>query len=102
MSAAQSEIVIFDSKLKAERDYWKERLSREIGPPSLPPDLGRPANLSPQRKAVETALSGELHAKLMKLTGDAPFLIIRPCWRRSRYVCTSIRAVRRLRSGAPR
>src|ERR1051326_4803906 len=75
MSAANNELLIFDSKAQEERDYWVERLSREHGASNLLPDYKRGRGPSAKTEAVELRLRGELFERLHKMTGDSPFLL---------------------------
>ncbi|HKS30077.1 MAG TPA: amino acid adenylation domain-containing protein [Pyrinomonadaceae bacterium] len=75
MNPLNAGIVIFDSKLKEERDYWLGHLSREIKATSFPTDFERPDGYSPERETVELNLSGELYERLQKLTGGSSFLL---------------------------
>ena len=75
MNTAKSEMLIFNTQLKEDRDYWAKRLPREIGPSDLPLDYMRPSHYSEQQGSVNVNLSGQLHQKLKKLTGNSSFLL---------------------------
>lgn len=75
MTAVKSERLIFDSKLKAEQEYWIARLSQQIRPPNLRPDFERPASWSNDIGTIEFSLPDEVTASLTKFTGDSPLLL---------------------------
>src|SRR5689334_255055 len=74
MSTAKAEHLIFDAKLKAERDYWVENLSGERGESNLRPDFERPAGDAGPRAAVAVSVTGATYEKLMKVTGGDDLL----------------------------
>src|SRR5215467_4497235 len=69
-----NERVIFDSKLKDEKDYWANRLSATLEPSGLPLDFNRPPAFSSEKGSLRTTLPDELVEKLRQLTGGSPFL----------------------------
>ncbi|HEX7332127.1 MAG TPA: amino acid adenylation domain-containing protein, partial [Pyrinomonadaceae bacterium] len=73
--ALQSEIVIFDEKLVEEKDYWIEKLSRELGETVLRPDYPRTPDSSSQRDTIEICLNDDVYAALMSLTNGGVFLV---------------------------
>jgi amino acid adenylation domain-containing protein/non-ribosomal peptide synthase protein (TIGR01720 family) len=75
MSVANREVMIFNSELLKERDYWMERLSATPAASSFPPDrLGR-EDYTLEKSVVELRLPEAVFRDLVKLTGDSPFLI---------------------------
>ena len=74
MTAVKSERLIFDSKLKAEQEYWIARLSQQIRPSNLRPDFERPASWSNDIGKIEFSLPDEVTASLTKFTGDSLLL----------------------------
>ena len=48
----QSEIVIFDEKLVEEKDYWIEKLSRELSETVLRSDYPRAPGSSSERDTI--------------------------------------------------
>lgn len=74
MSTAKAEHLIFDAKLKAERDYWVEKLSGERCESTLRPDFERPANEAGRRAAVAVSVAVTAYEKLVKVTGDDDLL----------------------------
>lgn len=75
MNAANSELTIFDRKIKAERDYWLNKLSDDFGETSLRPDYARPLRYAGDVSGIELELAGDAFQQLLKLTGDGNFLI---------------------------
>ena len=74
MTGVKSERLIFDSKLKAEQEYWIARLSQQIRPSNLRPDFERPASWSNDIGKIEFSLPDEVTASLTKFTGDSLLL----------------------------
>src|SRR5579864_4834690 len=70
----QSEALIFDQGLIAEKDYWIELLSREAGEANLRLDHPRAPGLSPHRESVPIVFSETLQRRLAEVTGGAAFL----------------------------
>lgn len=66
---------IFDSKLKAERDYWVEKLSGREKTPGLTTDFERPAWDSGVRETIRFDMPEELGRGLSKITKDSPLLV---------------------------
>lgn len=75
MVAVSPEIVFFDTKLIQERDYWTEKLSRELPPSSLRLDFERPTFNSGETETIDINLSSELCRKLAELTSNSSFLL---------------------------
>ena len=75
MGAARSDLVIFDSKLKEEKEYWIKLLSREFGPSNLCLDYERPGFYTAKKDVVYMEVSGESFQKLIGLSGNSSFLI---------------------------
>ena len=67
--------VMYDSKLKEEKDYWLKRLSRDLGVSNFPLDFERSNSFSAEKDSVALELSGDLYEQLMKLTGRSSFLV---------------------------
>src|SRR5690242_8854942 len=70
-----SEILIFDSKLKAERDYWLERVASLETAAGLVPDYQRNGSAASETARIEIVLPRELAHSVSALAGDSPFLI---------------------------
>jgi amino acid adenylation domain-containing protein len=66
---------IFDSRLKAERDYWVGKLSGRANGPGLTTDFERPMWDAGEREAVKLDLPEELSQGLSKITNDSPVLV---------------------------
>jgi amino acid adenylation domain-containing protein len=75
MSIAKPEHLIFDAKLKDERDYWVEKLSGERGESNLKLDFNRPAGDDGPQEVVPIAVPGAVYEKLVKVTGDVDLLV---------------------------
>jgi hypothetical protein len=75
MNDTASEIVVFDTKLKEERDFWISRLSSVKARAGLLPDFKRPTHDSGARAVIEISIGGELFRELDALTGGSPFLL---------------------------
>ena len=75
MTAVKPERLIFDSKLKAEQEYWIAKLSQQVRPSNLRPDFERPASWSNDIGTIEFSLPDEVTASLTKFTGDSPLLL---------------------------
>lgn len=67
------EIVIFDTKLKVERDYWLQRLASVSTTCGLAPDYRRHGGDASE--SVEIVVPGELSQKVFALAGTSPFLL---------------------------
>jgi amino acid adenylation domain-containing protein len=70
-----SRIKAFDSVMKAERDYWVERLSSGWSGSSLPVDRKRPDTYPKEIESMPLVLGRELSDKLEKVTGGSRFLL---------------------------
>jgi amino acid adenylation domain-containing protein len=68
-----SDIVIFDTKLKAERDYWVQRLGGVSTTSVLTPDYQRHG--SGARERIEIVVPGELSQQVSGLAGGSDFLV---------------------------
>jgi amino acid adenylation domain-containing protein len=75
MATTNPEIVIFDAKLKEERDAWLGQLSKGIVTTSLASDHDRPASGSSGEGVVELEISGQLYQELNTLISGSPFLL---------------------------
>ena len=71
MTAAE---LIFDSKLKEEKDYWLDQFSKEIGRSNLILDYDRAGCDSDETETVEIKLPHALCHELSKFTNDSEFL----------------------------
>jgi hypothetical protein len=67
--------VMYDSKLKEEKDYWLKRLSRDLGVSNFSLDFERSNSFSAEKDSVALELSGDLYEQLMKLAGGSSFLV---------------------------
>ena len=67
---------IFDSGLKAERDYWIEKLSAAAPSAAAPrPDFERPASGAGRRESFNAEVPEATRAQLSKITKDSPVLV---------------------------
>jgi non-ribosomal peptide synthetase component F len=73
-----AELVIFDAAMLEARRYWRERLADlDLARAQAPlPDFPRRTTDSRQWAAVTTELPTPLAARLGRLTGDGPFLML--------------------------
>ena len=71
---ATSEIVVFDTKLKEEREYWINKLGQQVGTSNIPSDYERGPHDTGRRSFIEFDLPAPLPHLLGKLTGNSPFL----------------------------
>ena len=69
------DILIFDTKLKAERDYWLERLASVSATSVLPPDHPLAGSEDRETASVEIRIPDELSRKVCALAGGSPFLL---------------------------
>jgi len=70
-----SEILIFDAKLKAERDYWLARLASLDTTAELFPDYQQNGSGPGEPARIEIAVPRELARSVCALAGDSPFLV---------------------------
>src|SRR5687768_16496850 len=75
MSDAGSSLLIFDQKLKDERQYWVNRVSRDPSESNLCLDYPRGASYSSRRETFEFRIEGDTCHRLIQLTGNGSFLI---------------------------
>ncbi len=76
MSDMKSKRPLFNSHLKTQRDYWLNKLTRELGPTGLRPDFDRAAtDVADQREQFEFTLPPAVQQRLTQLTGGAPLLV---------------------------
>jgi amino acid adenylation domain-containing protein len=75
MNSVQTKIPTFDRELKEDRDYWVEKQSRGVGLSNLRLDYDRPAAGDSEIDVIEINLPESLTEKLVKMTGDSPFLV---------------------------
>src|SRR5438105_3653431 len=71
----RAKITVYDSDTEEDRNFWVEKLLREISTSNLIPDYERPEDYVSEREGVDVALSGEVFDKLIKLTNGSSFLI---------------------------
>lgn len=74
MSTTELKPWIFDETLRAERDYWIERLSGEREPSSLRLDFERPEEFSGDRSAAEIALPDDMFRTMIRMSNNSHFL----------------------------
>jgi len=74
MSVANTDVLIFNSELLNERDYWTERLLGVSATSSLPMDCGGLKDGSGARSVFKFSLADSVFRDLVKLTGESPFL----------------------------
>lgn len=75
MNDTISDIVIFDTKLKAERDYWLKQVSSVTTTSGLIHDFKRNGNEVREKGIVEIVVPGELSLKVCALAGGSSFLL---------------------------
>jgi len=75
MSTTNSELFVFNTKLYEEKNYWIEKLSREIGISNLKLYYERLEDYSRKDEVVELKLSGLMHQRLMTVTNASSFLL---------------------------
>src|SRR5215213_2522567 len=75
MSNPKPEILFFDRKLIEERDYWVDRLAEVSDLSTLRFDHQRGGQFDGRNEVIGLDLSGELCARLLKLTNNGPFLL---------------------------
>ena len=75
MSVTGSKILVFDRRMKEERDYWVARLSGETNLSNLRLDYSRSGSYSGDIDTVEVSLPKEVCRKLTELTGGGSFLL---------------------------
>jgi len=73
MSGTKPKRLIFDSKLKAEKDYWLQKLSGDLAESSIPPDFERPARRSGAKSTVTLHLPLELSGRLIEFADASLF-----------------------------
>ena len=67
--------LIFDARLKAEKDYWVGKLSRELGASGLRADFETTADWSGTRDAVSLTLPAGLSRRLSDHAGGSPIAL---------------------------
>jgi len=75
MSATRSGRLIFNSKLKEERDYWLKRLSQKIDFSSLRPEFEKTTKSAGVKDTLSLRLPDETYEQLAQFTNDSPFLL---------------------------
>ena len=75
MSVANGEVLIFDSQLLKERDYWTDRLSGLTAASGLPPDYDAAPDHLPSKSVVELHIPQSVMRDVEELTNGSPFLI---------------------------
>jgi amino acid adenylation domain-containing protein len=74
MSRGNAERLIFDSKMKADKDYWIQKLIGAPGEPNLRPDFERHAAGPGPLETVGIALADPVYQKLVKVTDGVDLL----------------------------
>src|SRR5262249_1529327 len=69
-----SQLVVFNSELFRERDYWLKRLASCLGRCSLPEERSSEGGRERQIKSFRYELSAETCGKLRRLAGESDFL----------------------------
>jgi len=75
MSDVNSEIIIFDSALLEEREYWIRRLAGHLESSNIHVDRGPAIDFPHDRELVPIELTEELYRNIVGLTSGSPFLI---------------------------
>ena len=75
MSTGKPERLIFNSELKAAKDYWIQKLSRRMGESNLRLDFERPADGARPTGAVSISVTDTAYEKLVKATGGVDLLV---------------------------
>ena len=73
--SVNSEVLIFNSQLLKERDYWKDRLSGITVASSLPADYDGVQDHFPKKSVIKIKFPQSLIQDIEELTGNSPFLI---------------------------
>ncbi len=73
--SASSEVLIFNSQLLQERDYWRDKLSGITAASSLPADYEQAQDHFQKKSVVQLQLPQSLIQDLEELTSSSPFLI---------------------------
>src|SRR5262245_38681584 len=68
-------LLIYDSQLIEERDYWLERLTDENGNARLVPEQKRGEGSESGRAELEVEIGADLLRKLERLSGESEFLL---------------------------
>src|SRR5215212_9815658 len=74
MSTGKSERLIFDSKLKGEKDYWIQKLSGALGESNLRLDYERPTGEQGPCDTLNVSVPKTVYEKLVGVTGDVDLL----------------------------
>jgi pristinamycin I synthase 3 and 4 len=74
-SDVNSEIIIFDSALLEEREYWIRKLASYLERANIQVDRGLVVSYPHDQESVAIELAGELYQKIIDLTFGSPFLI---------------------------
>src|SRR5262245_26083328 len=75
MEEKKPALVIFDRKMKEEREYWVKKLAQELDSSNIGTDYPRPGTYHGTTNVVEFELSPDVYRKLTDLAGDGAFLI---------------------------
>ena len=75
METTESKMLIFDRKIKEEKEYWIQELSREIGDSNLRLEWPRLKDYNDEKDSTSLNITGELYEKLKKVSGDGDFLL---------------------------
>ncbi len=75
MSVASREVLVFDSQLLQERDYWRNKLSGITAASCLPPDHEVAPDRSSRQSVVPLQLPPLLVEAVEELSGSSPFLV---------------------------
>ncbi|MBG9687409.1 non-ribosomal peptide synthetase [Bacillus mycoides] len=67
--------VLFDKKIKEDKDYWSKKLSGEMPSSNLMLDFNRPIQYIDEWDTEQIIISGELYTKMFELANNSPFLI---------------------------
>jgi amino acid adenylation domain-containing protein/thioester reductase-like protein len=74
MSDSGNRTLLFDARLKLEKDFWVKALSRELDDASIALDHPRPTGRVPRRASIELAFDPRIGEQLLRLTKGSPFL----------------------------
>ncbi|MCA9937364.1 MAG: amino acid adenylation domain-containing protein [Anaerolineales bacterium] len=75
MTTVEPDLIVFDRKMIASRDFWLEKLSSGWNNAGIRPDFPRPGNFLYVESAVPLDIEGEAYQRLIALTNGGPFLI---------------------------
>ena len=75
MMGEDAEPFVLDQRMKEQRGYWTQRLSRGLMPRHLPLAGSRPAAGPESRDRIELEVPPDVDEALTRLTGGGPFLL---------------------------